>query len=225
MHMIMNNTALTGLLTLTSFVFLTACHDKTSSQKQLITPATSTTLYYQCTDQQNLVVSIRGDTAWIFSPTKTFNLPHVASGSGNRYSNGPDIYWAKGNNAYFQLEGRPFSECVNNPAKAAWEHAKLSGGDFRALGNEPPWILEIYPDRLELFSGYEKTHETFPAISVTSQSLPPKTTYRGTNGPASLVIELTPGPCHDSMSGERFATQVRLVHNGRNLNGCGNPLH
>lgn len=33
--------------------------------------------------------------------------------------------------------------CKNNRAEAIWEDAKLRGVDFRAVGNEPGWHLEL----------------------------------------------------------------------------------
>ncbi len=37
----------------------------------------------------------------------------------------------------------PYLDCTYDRRASIWEHAKLSGVDFRAVGNEPGWVLEV----------------------------------------------------------------------------------
>ena len=67
-------------------------------------------------------------------------LPHVVSASGARYSNGAGTFWNKGREATFELNGRT-QTCRER--REPWQEAADRGVDFRAVGQEPGWFLEI----------------------------------------------------------------------------------
>lgn len=113
--------------------------------------------------------------------------------------------------------------------RAVWEDAKLNGVDFRAVGNEPGWYLEIYdkgtPAKIDFISDYDQVYYTFPTAQRNTQSSPPRTRYVARVGGHQLEVLLEPGPSRDSMSGEAFETIVALKLNNRTYQGCGKPLH
>ncbi len=96
--------------------------------------------------------------------------------------------------------------------------------DFRATGNEPPWILEITGDRLDLFLGYDRRHRRLRAAPETRHD-PPRTTYTARDDAGTVRITLTPRPCRDTMQGDAFETTVEIRLDGKTLHGCGRALH
>mgnify|MGYP001823395231 CR=1 FL=1 len=44
-------------------------------------------------------------------------------------------------------------------------------------------------------------------------------------GAGELVLEVKGEACHDTMSGEKFETQVKVHWQGKTLHGCGRALH
>ena len=42
-----------------------------------------------------------------------------------------------------EVDGETIRGCTEDRYESIWEDAKLSGVDFRAVGNEPGWVLEI----------------------------------------------------------------------------------
>ena len=86
---------------------------------------------------------IEGESTWLFLPTGTVSLLHVPSASGAKFAEGALTLWTKGEEARMEVEEGTRRNCRNNRAKAIWEDAKFRGADFRAVGNEPGWNLEI----------------------------------------------------------------------------------
>ena len=93
---------------------------------------------------------------------------------------------------------------------------------FRALGNEPSWVLEITPQLLELRTELGTRRSDFPYRAPTVAGA--RTTYRSFSGTEALVVVIDRVPCNDTMSGELFASTVVVTFEGTTLHGCGrNP--
>lgn len=177
-------------------------------------------------DGLTFAARIEGETAWLFLPGETVSLPYVAAASGAKYTDGESLFWSKGEEALLEWRGRRHSGCRNNRRAAIWEHAKLSGVDFRAVGQEPGWHLEIRrADTVVLVSDYGSVRHTFPWAEPLSEAGAARTTYWVQSGRDELKVVLQPGPCHDTMSGEQYETKVTVWLNGRELRGCGRALH
>lgn len=109
-------------------------------------------------------------------------------------------------------------------AMPSWETARAHGVDFRAVGQEPGWLLDIHTaDRMVLVWDYgEHRLETargepaFPQEGVTR--------YEGRSGGHTLEVTIRRRPCHDGMSGQAYPARVDVVIDGRALNGCGRSL-
>jgi uncharacterized membrane protein len=184
-----------------------------------------TTLVYECADGLTFVAALRGDTAWAFLSSGTVALPHVSAASGARYAESDVVLWMKGEDVTLELPGSQAKSCRNNRRQAIWEHAKLSGVDFRAVGNEPGWHLEISPDSIRLVSDYGERRAAFPTPEYRTDTVLSRTVYRTVSGGDTLEVRLELGPCHDTMSGEAFETSVTLALGDRTLRGCGRALH
>ena len=180
------------------------------------------TFVFVCEDQSSHVLRTTENGAWLFDAEGTRKLLLVRSASGAKYSDGVSVVWTKGEEALLGKVGGKLRSCRNNRRAAIWEHAKLNGVDFRAIGNEPGWTLEIHEmSRVILLADY--------GASRVELALPEPvvdTGARSTRWDAGeLTLELIGDPCHDSMSGEAFATKVVVTWQGRTLRGCGRALH
>lgn len=214
------------LLTCVSAALAAGCSDggRSSASRRPAT-APDTTLVYECEGGFSFVTAIRRDTAWAFLPSGTTPLPHVPAASGARYSDGSVVLWSHGDQATIELPSGPARMCRNDRARAIWEHAKLSGVDFRAVGNEPGWHVEIAADSIRLVTDYGARSRVIPTPEPRTDTITGRTVYRAvTDGdPVEILLELA--PCRDTMSGERFETTVAVLLEGRTLRGCGRALH
>ena len=180
------------------------------------------TFVFVCEDQSSHVLRTIENGAWLFSPEGTRKLPLVRSASGAKYSDGVSVVWTRGEEALIGEVGGKLQTCHNDRRAAIWEHAKLNGADFRAIGNEPGWNLEIYEmSRVVLVTDYGAARvEVALPESVTDNEA------RSTRWDAGeLTLELIGDPCSDSMSGEAFETTVVVTWRGKTLRGCGRALH
>ena len=105
-----------------------------------------------------------------------------------------------------------------------WHQAKLRGVSFRAIGQEPGWLLEISTG-IEIFLstdyGQCKTHYQYtdPEVDVEER----RTLYITGGGDVEILIEGK--DCKDTMSGEQFSVTVTVTIKEEQLAGCGRALH
>jgi putative lipoprotein len=188
--------------------------------------ALSQTYVYDCSDGYGFVARIEGEKAWLFLPNGTISLPHVRSASGARYSQGPVTFWSKGEEALLETGENSHRNCRNNRRKAIWEDAKLNGIDFRAVGNEPGWYLEIKRGDIIVFVGdYGQSRYQFATPAPFSDQQARKTTYRVDDGGHDLMIVIEGRSCGDTMSDETFESTVTVTLDGKKYRGCGRALH
>ena len=117
-------------------------------------------------------------------------------------------------------------DCEHDRRASIWEHAKLNGVDFRAVGNEPGWVLEVREGvRLDLRYDYGQSTLSVPITETRSEAEARTTTFTGTADGRTLVVTLSGEGCSDSMSDETFPTRVEVAFDERTLTGCGRPLH
>lgn len=92
--------------------------------------------------------------------------------------------------------------------------------DFRALGQEPGWRLDLRKGRdLHFVYDYGEGELRMPAPAPQRQGS--RTVYQASDGTRRLELSIVTAPCSDVMSGEPFAAQVTVVLDGRSFEGCG----
>lgn len=96
--------------------------------------------------------------------------------------------------------------------------ADSARAEFRALGNEPGWILVIGDSvtTLEWDYGEKKTSATTAAAQPMSGGR--QYTFAGAT-PFSVIVRDT--LCADGMSGREFSARVQVTIGTRTLDGCG----
>ncbi len=183
------------------------------------------TMVYECSNGYDFVTRIEGDTAWAFLPEETVALRQVPSGSETRYVSDYATLRSGGEEAHLQYGADPERECVNNRRRAIWEHAKLNGVHFRAIGNEAGWQLEIERDRMVLLADYGEARYEFESPEPLTDQSSRTTTYNTTDGANQLTVTIEGRACTDTMSGESFDVTVFVSLNDRLFRGCGRALH
>jgi len=165
-----------------------------------------------------LPVVFRDDRVVLTLADRDLILPQAVSASGARYSDGTSELWNKGNDATLTLDGTR-TECRGLPDP--WEDAKARGVDFRAVGQEPGWFLEIETAgemRLSYDYGERKAAVPTPTPVVAGGT----TTYASASG--GLTVIVTSDRCGDAMSAEPFPHTVYVTVDGRELRGCGREV-
>ncbi|MEM9303574.1 MAG: hypothetical protein AAGE01_15760 [Pseudomonadota bacterium] len=112
--------------------------------------------------------------------------------------------------------------CRYDHHRSIWEGAKLRGVSFRAVGQEPGWLLEIRNgERIDFSFDYGQRTLRVPATEPDDDTS--TRTSRFVSWPLEITIEGR--PCGDAMSGEAFDTTVVVRLAERTFQGCGRPLH
>lgn len=158
--------------------------------------------------------------ATLYLPGIALSLPRRSSGSGARYAASNHVLRRQGKNVSFTTPERHFPQCHLRHDYNAWANAWLRGVDFRAVGQEPGWILEISKGRnIDLRWQYGKRHLEAPVPPVSRQQALFR--YRTTSDAHRLVIEVMDRPCRDSMKGDAHDYAVRVHVDDTILLGCG----
>ena len=181
---------------------------------------------FDCEDGQRIVSHFKADTVMLMMPDDSLELRHVRSGSGARYESDGVEFWSKGDEATLTTpEGE--TTCVVNAADSIWEDARLRGADFRAVGNEPGWHLELFGAGSEslLVTDYGQQRVTFDAGEPQDLEGEDGSRWTAEAEGTPLVISLRPGPCADTMADIEYETRVTVAYGDRTLQGCGNALH
>ena len=97
--------------------------------------------------------------------------------------------------------------------------------DFRALGQEPGWQLEIRKGaEMRFIYDYGQSMAVTPAARAQVDSSSGTRTYHAVAEANDLRVVIVPVPCTDVMSGKPFPVTVSVTLNGRTFRGCGEEL-
>lgn len=181
------------------------------------------TYLFSCSGDLEFVARIAKGEAWLFLPDGTVMLQQIADGL---YGNDSYTLSIAGDSGLLDSGAGQRADCQNDRSRAIWEHVKLNGGDFRAVGNEPGWSLEIYrQSTLILVTDYGTQRYEFVLPEADSDPVAGTTRYVTSSDGHRLELVLSARSCRDSMSGELFSTRVDLTLDGQSLSGCGRALH
>jgi heat shock protein HslJ len=90
---------------------------------------------------------------------------------------------------------------------------------FRAIGQEPGWVLELDEHQVRFEGNYGGLGVPAPVAEIVHNTESGVDTYTIDAGELAVVIRKT--PCTDVMSGEQFTHTVTVRFDGRELQGCG----
>jgi len=105
-------------------------------------------------------------------------------------------------------------------AKAPRPGQEGTASAFRAVGQEPGWHLRIRPgEHMRFVHDYGAGEVVTPVPNPRRDGS--RVIYRVVTESGELRVEIVDEPCRDVMSGERFASTVRVTYDGETFNGCG----
>jgi putative lipoprotein len=193
---------------------------------QAAAPEVGRTFVYDCDGDVSFTVRTGPGELALWAPESLGGAYTVLAasppGSPQRYQESDSVVVIDGDSATFEIGGQRFADCMSNPAKVPWADAKRRGATFRALGNEPAWNLEIFPDRVAMVTnlGEDRTELAHdgPAVDGT------RTTYRATRDGRELTVVIERQPCTDTMSGEAFEAAATVTFGEETFRGCGRFL-
>jgi uncharacterized lipoprotein YbaY/uncharacterized membrane protein len=162
-------------------------------------------------------------------PEGAMSLPQAQSASGARYvDHRGNEFWTKGNTATLTREGGGKLDCVRADAPpqagSPWDAARQRGVAFRAIGNEPGWMVEVGrgdapPLHAELDYGKRKLDV------ANAQALSGLLGYAGTAKDGTKVrLVLERKACSDGMSEQQYPVDAMLDVGGTAYRGCGRFL-
>jgi membrane-bound inhibitor of C-type lysozyme/uncharacterized membrane protein len=201
---------------------LVGCDGARPAPAEQTSSAARRTLVYDC-DDLDLVVRQGQDDLTLHLPDRTVALPRVEAASGARYAQGDVVFWSKGDEATLEIGERRYGPCRIAPGRAPWEDARLRGVTFRAVGNEPGWLVEIDAARIAFTGDYGDTVVSTPAVAPEIIA-GGRTTYHANTDGHELRIEIEDRPCSDGMSDQEYPSAVTLRLDGRTYQGCGRRL-
>ncbi len=177
---------------------------------------------WDCDDGRYVVSSYEDEDLRLFLDGEPRQLKRARSASGARYEGDGVLFWSKGEEAMLETGGAS-TTCRVNRFQSTWVDAKLRGVAFRAVGNEPGWHLELFIDAPSLLvTDYGEARYRFDASGPEDLESGPGRVYTGRADGLDIRVELTPGPCADSMADIEYETTVTVTVGGRPLLGCGN---
>ncbi len=189
-------------------------------------PEVARTFVFDCDGDVSFTVRFGPGEMALWAPESLGGAYQVLSidrsGSGARYVEGDTVFWNKGNLATIEIGGQRFVDCRSTPSKVPWADAKRRGATFRALGNEPAWYVEIFPERLSVVTelGTRRTELAHGDALVEGA----RTTYRAAAEGREVTVVIERRACADSMSGEGFEAAATVTFENRTLRGCGRFL-
>ena len=187
---------------------------------------TQTSITYQCTpeteDELTFTAHFAEQEAQLALPERfhaaTPTLPQVTAASGARYAGDQVVFWSNGPEALLEIDGVSFYPCV---AEATDHDVSL---DFRAIGQEPGWLLELAEGAPIRFAyNYAQDEAVVPYVEATTNA-DGHTVYHSTTPAHDLRITIADERCQDIMSGEEFPATVTVEHHGETYHGCGRPM-
>lgn len=180
---------------------------------------------YNCDDTLQFTAHVTKDSTWLFLSDTTLKVFPVKAGSGARYEGSSYLYWSKGNEAIFQKPEGSFTTCQSVPQERSWAAAKIRGIDFRAIGQEPGWFLELKKgNRLKYVGNYGRDTLIFDSPEPDTGSKGRRVVYRVKKARQLLELVIADTPCTDSMSGFDFPQTVTLTVGSGTYRGCGRYL-
>ncbi len=116
------------------------------------------------------------------------------------------------------------SQEANIAAMPAWENLREAQIVYRAIGQEPGWMLDIHTSRRALL--LLDYGERLIAFDLPYRHIrPSEAAYEADADGLAISITISNGPCEDVMSGQPFPERVEVQVGERTYRGCGGIIY
>lgn len=165
-----------------------------------------------------------GETVRLSYSGQRLELPLAVSASGARYADeAGNEFWGRGQDeASLTLAGEERRQCTRSDRPSPWDTAADNGIIFRAIGQEPAWLVEIEEGEddqgASLSAHLDHGQRLLEATDLQRED--DAWSGQATDGTA-ITLTVEERECADIMSGERFRAGASLVVNGDEYQGCG----
>lgn len=182
--------------------------------------------FWQCGDIRiNATFDNDKNTITLGLPDGPLILPGTIAASGARYADEQgNEFWSKGPSATLTLNGTPAQECTETSEGSPWDAARARGAEFRSIGHEPGWMVEVG-------QGDTPAMEVLMDLGATKLTVPQATAQSGGKGFSGktadgkeIVLSIQRKQCQDIMTGQTFPATAQLKLDDRQLDGCGRFL-
>ena len=150
----------------------------------------------------------------------TRHLVAVRAASGAKYEGGGATVWSKGGTATVEIDGQRLGDCTISP-QTEQQDEHPPDLQFRAVGQEPGWIVEVTDDSLRFAWAYGQRAVT--AAQFVTDTDDERMVYRADTDRGPLRVEAEPKYCTDPMNGRLFSHTVTVTLAGDTHTGCGHP--
>lgn len=181
---------------------------------------------FECENDYTFTVKFVPEKAYVFQEKTHISLPKAASLEENLYSDGKTVFRFRGEQASLEMAKQHYHICQNNPTKAIWATAKLNGVDFRALGYDPEWILEIKEfNKIRFITQHGNGLYEFKTPHSVIDYQTKQISYSTHSINHTLEILLQDKPCTDTVNNIIYETTVFVGMDGLGYHGCGKALY
>ncbi|MDX1494048.1 MAG: hypothetical protein R3253_08325 [Longimicrobiales bacterium] len=183
-------------------------------------PAVPSSWAYTCSEGLRFIVHFREDEAQIDLPSRSLRLPSARRGQAPAYTDGAGSLSVVGSSATLQVGNEHHGGCAGEKADSPEDAARRLGFDFRGIGQEPGWLVDVDLDReirwvgsygeVRFATGRPETREDGGAV-----------VWQARTSDHAIRVRVRPEPCNDSMSGRPYPLTVRVTVDGSDFSGCG----
>lgn len=177
---------------------------------------------YTCPGDFRFSVRQFGEVATVRQSMETLALPRVRSASGVRYAAEGAEFFTRGQVATLTIGSARHTGCTGQLAPTPHDVARLLDVDYRAVGQEPLWSLEIDETRYMRFAIEGSSAMYMPVPAPAGDAA--RRVYRVVSEAQNLEVVIEATPCRDPSSPDPFPHTVIVTHNGIPYPGCGGPL-
>lgn len=187
------------------------------------------TFHWQC-NETSVASTYSNDarTVTLAFSGRTLELPIAVSASGARYADAAgNEFWTKGDSGTLALAAGTGTdnakrECTRAERPSPWYLATERGVGFRAVGNEPGWLVEVDRGEHPALRATLDYGEREIQLDRTEALQGDAFGYFGNTADGTeVVLFITRMPCQDGMSGASFEAGARLEVGDRTYQGCG----
>ncbi len=166
----------------------------------------------------------------LYLPEEVMVLSQIRSASGVRYQEGDTLFWMKQDQAMLSYQGTFYRQCLRNTEREARDPIERRPVDFRAVGQQPTWLLEVVSGHnLNLITEYgQKRVQIFePEMNREGD----KIVFRAKDDQNRVSASFRESKCQLKALEENVGSQpkswsgkVSVWWNGQHYQGCGEFL-